>query len=291
MRRILIATVLFLATPAVAQVDPTIHKQCKDAKDYAGCVKAFTAPPQPADDGLSALRGAMKQVAGRIRSGFSLRDSTLFFQPLTDQLSLVRDKYPDSLAVKNASKSSELFDVVQSAWQARISTLSVNQYFTVYSCEPTKKGVELFNQVAGTQAVAYSVKGGLFGLTLGCQESVGTGHESMMLSYISGLLESGSVSPEEIAAREKAEAERKAKIERRKELCAMEPWNRYLEENPNIKAWAKANPKAAEAKMKKFVGDPKNQKDCSLSSGLVDEDLYGKTNTKFFQNPFFGSPK
>lgn len=291
MRRILIATLLVLATPVSAQVDPGIHKQCKEAKDYAGCVKAFTAPAQPADDGLGALRSAMKQVAGRIRAGFSLRDSTLFFQPVTDQLSLVRDKYPDALAVKNASKSSELFEVVQAAWQQRISTLSVNQYMTIYSCQPTKKGVELFNQVAGTQAVTYSVRGGLFGLTLGCQESVGTGHESMMLSYISGLLESGSISSEEIAEREKAEAERKAKIERKKELCAMEPWNRYLEQNPDMKVWAKANPKAAEAKMKKFVADPKNQQDCSMSNYLVDEDLFGKTKTKTFESPIFGISK
>lgn len=269
-------TVLFF-TPALAQVDPKIHKQCKEAKDYVGCVKAFTSPQQPADDGLKALRDAMKQVAGRIRSGFSLRDSTLFFQPVNDQLSLVRSSHPGSLAVKNASKASELFDITQIAWQSRINTLSVGTYTgTNYSCQPTKQGVEAFNKAAGVTAVVYSVSGGLFGLSLGCQESVGVRHESMMLAYIAGLLDSGSISPEEIAEMEKAKKEREAKITRERELCMMSPWNRYLEENPNMKAWAEANPKAAEAKKAKFIADPKNQQDCSKGNYFTNEIPFGK---------------
>lgn len=206
----------------------------------------------------------MKQVSARIRSGFSLRDSTLFFQPLTDQLALVRRTHSDSLAVINASKAEELFQIVQTAWQSRIRTLSVGTYTgTLFSCRPTQQGVEAFNRVAGSEVVSYSVKGGLFGLTIGCQASVGEGHEAMMLSYVAGLLDSGSVSPEEIAAREKAASERKAQAERERELCAMGPWNRYLEENPEIKKWTQANPAAANATKKKFLADPKNQKDCS----------------------------
>ena len=117
--------------------------------------------------------------------------------------------------------------------------------------------------MAGTQAVTYSVRGGLFGLTIACQESVGLGHEAMMLSYVAGLLESGSVSPEEIAAREKAAEERKAKVARERELCAMGPWNRYLEENPEMNKWAEANPSAAQAAKQKFLSNPKNQTNCS----------------------------
>lgn len=154
----------------------------------------------------------MRQVSARIRSGFSLRDSTLFFQPVTDQLALVSGSHPDSLAVKNASKASELFNITQSSWQARINSLNVGYAGIVtYSCEPTKRGVQRFNETAGTETVTHSVKGGIFGITLGCNESVGLGHEAMMLLYIAGLLDSGSISPEEIAAREKAETERKAK--------------------------------------------------------------------------------
>lgn len=119
MRWILIAGTALLAIPAMAQVDPQTHKQCLEAKDYAGCVKAFTTPQQEIDDGLGGLRAAMKQVAARIRSGFSLRDSTLFFQPLTDQLALVSGKHPDSLAVQNAGKASELFNAADGGRQPR----------------------------------------------------------------------------------------------------------------------------------------------------------------------------
>jgi hypothetical protein len=279
-RRFLLAWAVFLAMLAIAQVDPKIHKQCIEAKDYAGCVKAFTSSQQESDDGLGSLRAAMKQVAARIRSGFSLRDSTLFFQPVTDQQALASSKHPASLAVQNASKAAELFNITQTAWQSRINTLQVGTYTgTTYSCEPTKRGVKAFNDAAGKAAITYSVKGGLFGLVLWCNESVGLGHEAMMLSYISGLLESGSVSPEEIAAREKAEQEQKAKATRELELCAMGPWNRYLEENPGIRKWADANPTAAEMTKKKFLQDPKNQAACKA-------DRHNWKNTNFsWKNP------
>jgi hypothetical protein len=264
MRLLILPIAALLVMPVMAQVDQQIHKQCKEAKDYVGCVKAFTTPQRPRDDGLSDLRAAMKQVSARIRSGFSLRDSTLFFQPLTDQLALVSGKYPESIAVQNARKAEELFGILQAAWQSRINTLSHGSYLgTTYSCEPTKKGVEAFNLAAGMQAVTYSVQGGLFGLAIGCLESVGRRHEGRMLSYVSGLLDSGSISPEEIAEREKAKEELKAKAARERELCAMAPWNRYLDENPNMKAWAEANPKPAEARKQKFISDPNNQQGCS----------------------------
>jgi hypothetical protein len=263
-------------------MDPKIHKQCIEAKDYAGCVKAFTSPQQETDDGLGALRAAMKQVAARIRSGLSLRDSTLFFQPVTDQLALVSSKYPASLATENASKAAELFNITQTAWQSRINTLQVGTYTgTTYSCEATKRGVTAFNAAAGNEIITYSVKGGLFGLILWCNESVGLGHEAMMLSYISGLLESGSVSPEEIAAKEKVKQEQKAKAARELELCAMGPWNRYLEENPGIRKWADANPAAAEATKKKFLQDPKNQGSCKISTHNWQNTSFNWTNPVF----------
>lgn len=280
MRRLLLASTFILATPAIAQIDPKIHKQCIEAKDYAGCVNAFTRPQQPIDDGLGALRAAMKQVAARIRSGFSLRESTLFFQPVTDQLALVSGSHAPSLAVKNASKASELFNVTQGSWQARINTLNVGYAGMVtYSCEPTKKGVQRFNEVAGTEAVRYSVKGGFFGLALlGCQESVGLGHEAMMLSYVADLLERGSISPEEIAAREKEDKERREKAAREEELCAMGPWNRYLEENPGIKKWAEANRAAAELAKQKFLASPKNQAQCTKPVSSVQGGFMYDTN-------------
>ena len=250
-----VLTVAVLATilPASAQVDPKVAKQCKDARDFVGCVKAFSTPTTstPVDDGMDGLRNAMKAVSGRIDSGFSLRESTLFFQPVTDQLAITRDKYPSSLAVKNSAKALELFNIVQSAWQSRINSVSVNQYFTAYGCAPTKDGVALFNQVAGSEVVPFRVSGGIFGLMLFCQESVGRGRESLMLSYISNLLKQGSVSPAEIAAKEAAEKETAAAIKKERELAALGPWKRHLEENPGLKKWVESNLVAAE----KFKND------------------------------------
>ena len=53
----------------------------------------------------------------------------------------------------------------------------------------------------------------------------------------------------------------------------MGPWNRYLEENANMKAWAKADPAAAEKAKAKYIKHPKNQADCRV--GL--EKIYGDT--------------
>jgi hypothetical protein len=43
MRHRLLTATLLLACPALAQVDPKIHKLCIEAKDYVGCVKAMSA--------------------------------------------------------------------------------------------------------------------------------------------------------------------------------------------------------------------------------------------------------
>jgi len=259
MKRFLpIPIALALILPTQAQIDPKVVKQCNQAKDFQGCVKAFTSAPAPVavDDGLNSLRAAMKQVSGRIGAGFSLRESTVFFQPVTDQLALVKDKYPTSLAVVNSTKASQLFAIVQEAWQARIRTLSVGGIYTptTYSCLPTETGVRAFNIAAGSEVVTYKVKGGFFGMGP-CMESVGTRHELAMLEYVSGLLNAGSVSPEEIAAKEAAEKEAAAKLKKERELEALGPWLRHLEENPALKKWVEANPAAAEKAKEKFIKD------------------------------------
>ena len=101
------------STPALAEVDPKIAAQCKDARDFVGCVKAFTTPAALPTDNLTALRNAMKQVAGRLSAGKSLRDSTNTFQPVIDELAVVESPYPDNLNVIQARRASGLFDIVQ----------------------------------------------------------------------------------------------------------------------------------------------------------------------------------
>jgi len=74
-----------------------------------------------------------------------------------------------------------------------------------------------------------------------------------MYPVVTRVLREGAISPEEQASKDAAAKERAATVKRIRELAALEPWNRYLEENPDIKKWAEANPKAAEAEKKKFI--------------------------------------
>ena len=41
------ASIAIGAIPAIAEVDPKIHKLCIEAKDYAGCVRAMKGETMP----------------------------------------------------------------------------------------------------------------------------------------------------------------------------------------------------------------------------------------------------
>ena len=262
MKRLLLPLVvtLLLPPPAIGQVDPKVAAQCKDARDFQGCVKAFTTPAQ-STDGLAPLRGAMKQVAARLRSGTSLRDSSATFQPVVDQLALVKETHPDSLAVQKASEASRLFDVLQTAWDARIkaSNYSLNKYTSggekFYDCKVLKLSADLFNRTYGTTIVNWNYKKSLLGGHT-CRVGYGQLPEDYMRPIVNRVLDEGAEDPKLIAAREAAK-------KKQQELCAMGPWNRYLTENPAMAEWAKSNPQLAEAKKQGIINDPKNQKDCS----------------------------
>lgn len=271
MRITLIAATALLITahPAMAQsVDPKVHKLCIEAKDYAGCVKAMTSAPAAQEDSLTPLRSAMKQVAARLRAGTSLRDSTGTFQPVVDQLAVVEASNPDALAVQKAKLASRMFDATQLAWDTRIKVKAygLEQYgMNVYNCKALKMTVDNFNSIPGAPYVSWDYKKGLFGID-SCRVDTNQLPEAYMIPLVARVLDEGAISPAEIAAEEKAKQERKAAAEREKELCAMGPWNRYLEENPGMKKWVEANPAAAESTKKKFLANPKNQSSCSTSS-------------------------
>ena len=71
---------LLLPTAALAQVDPRVAAQCKDARDFYGCVRAFTTPARRSDD-VAPLAGAMGQVATGMISGPYVRNSASNFTP------------------------------------------------------------------------------------------------------------------------------------------------------------------------------------------------------------------
>ena len=61
---ILIASGLALASPAIAEVDPKIHKLCSEAKDYLGCVKAMNGETEDKRTVIQETFDAGKRVSG-----------------------------------------------------------------------------------------------------------------------------------------------------------------------------------------------------------------------------------
>lgn len=260
---------ILLAAPAIAAVDPKVAAQCKDARDFVGCVKAFSTPAAVAtEDGLEGLRNAMKQVAARLNAGTSFRDSTLTFQPLVDALALVEHEKSGSLAVEKATMASRLFNVMQNAWDLQIT--GKNHEWSkysggagVWSCAATTQIVNRFNDVYGSSVINLGVtKKGWLNLDV-CMIPIGQMPLDYMYPVVIRVLNEGAISPAEIASREVQAKEEATKRQRDKELCEMGPWNRRLEEDPKLKAWAKANPSAAKTEMGRFKAKEGNKVSCT----------------------------
>jgi hypothetical protein len=268
MKRLLVVVAFLVATPVYAAPSPEVAAKCKDARDFQGCVKAFTTAAPTEEDALTPLRNAMKQVAARLRSGTSLRDSSEVFRPVVDQLAIVQSQYPDDIAVEKAKLASRMFDALQLAWDTRIKVSSSLYGETFYNCKALQITVENYNSIPGAPAVSWGYKKGIFGIDT-CRVPSSQLPEVYMMQNVVRVLDEGAISPAEIAARKKAQEEREAKAARERELCAMGPWNRYLEENPGMKKWVEANPIAAEDTKKKFLAKPENEKECRSSGSNV----------------------
>ena len=59
---------LLLPTAALAQINSEVAAQCKDARDFYGCVRAFTTPPQFRGD-RPPLAGVMGPLAAGLIAG------------------------------------------------------------------------------------------------------------------------------------------------------------------------------------------------------------------------------
>ena len=65
---VLLAFGLLVPAAALAQVDAEVAAQCKDARDFYGCVRAFATSAQRSND-IEPLVGVMGQVAAGLFSG------------------------------------------------------------------------------------------------------------------------------------------------------------------------------------------------------------------------------
>ena len=78
--------VAFLVTPPVnAEISADVKATCMEAKDFVGCVQALSGGVKiESDDGLGALRSAMKHISARVAFGTSLYELTHSFQPVVE---------------------------------------------------------------------------------------------------------------------------------------------------------------------------------------------------------------
>ena len=74
----LLAFGLLFPAAALAQVDAEVAAQCKDARDFYGCVRAFATSAQRSND-IEPLVGVMGQVAAGLISGPTYRNAPTSF--------------------------------------------------------------------------------------------------------------------------------------------------------------------------------------------------------------------
>ena len=70
----LLAYGLLFPAAALAQVVAEVAAQCKDARDFYGCVRSFTNPVRRSDD-IDPYAGVMGQMAAGLISGTRYRNA------------------------------------------------------------------------------------------------------------------------------------------------------------------------------------------------------------------------
>ena len=71
---------LLFPAAALAQVDAEVAAQCKDARDFYGCVRAFKTPARRSSD-IAPLAGVMGQVAAGLMTGPTYRNAPMNVTP------------------------------------------------------------------------------------------------------------------------------------------------------------------------------------------------------------------
>ena len=75
----LLALGLLVPSAALAQVDAEVAALCRDARDFYGCVRAFTTPVRRSDD-IDPYAGVMGQVAAGLISDPGYRNAPQTFR-------------------------------------------------------------------------------------------------------------------------------------------------------------------------------------------------------------------
>ncbi len=227
---------VIVGLPAVARVDPKIAEMCMKAQDFSGCVQTMTGGGTATTDEVQKLRSVMKQIAARLDNGVSYRDSTNMFQPLVDQLAVAKDGNENELAVKVSSVAEILFNIMQESWYNSIRYDGI----AIAANEPIGR----WNSVIGAENIKPLKVRNMLGLQTvdKVDQKVSV---RLMYNFVSGILKEGAVKQQDIEAfnKKRDEAIRRS---------GKDSWARYLDENPGMAAWAKANPAVAETKRAEY---------------------------------------
>lgn len=264
MRRFLTATAaaVLLGGPGLAQVDPKIKSECMKAQDFVGCVKAMSGNLDLKSDEstITKLKEALKLLPDRL-SNTNSRDFTSNVQLFFDAVSLVdiskaKNEYEKEL-ISEAIMIKGMTNALQDYWSTRISdgTYYGTSGYRSYRCHVLSPRLEIFNTFAGDKYRVSSNVSTTNSWLLGEMQTCYP-QESEMVNSIQRRVAEALIDPEV----RKAELDKKKK---ERELCEMGPWNRRLEEDPKLKAWAKANPAAAKEEMKKYIAKEGGKKNCS----------------------------
>lgn len=265
MKRLIALAFLLIASPAHA-LDDEIRETCLKAADFKGCVEVMSGNASMNESPISKLVPAMKMLSSRLDS-VSLSTLSERSIPFRDALALANNDDAktdhDLFLLYGAQEVNRMISALSSAWQSRIyngtgytSPTKYTSSSSFYICRYLKNGVSGFNSVAPH---GYEVRynGRMEKFLLGKIEKCSP-QEYQMINQIQRYIVELSVDP-------KVKAKQMKEQKRRKELCKLEPWSRYLEENPGMKVWAEANPGPAEKQKKEFLSDPKDQDSCSGS--------------------------
>ena len=256
-----ICAAFLIAPNGYCQEPGKIYKECLKAADYKGCVQVLTqgatqVPAQPS--AIDRLRASLKVLPSRVENT-SLQNFTTNTQDFTDSLALVEasslKKEADLELYNGALRIQKMLDALQAAWSTRIyegtgyaSGSKYSSGSTFYHCHRLKPGIEAFNYAAGRTVVVYNGRPakGLFGGSLAIDDC--SPQEYEMVRVINSDIAKLLVDPAVVAAE-------KEKDRKEAELAKMAAWDRHLASNPDLKAWAKANPGAAKSARAKWEAE------------------------------------
>ena len=136
-----------------AKPDPEAHKACIDARDFKGCVSAFSTGDSEVTDDLRDLLRSLKALPSRLENtnlvNFSI--ATQQFNDALSQISLsgYSDKKQQAF-IASAKGIKAMVDAYQVFWSLRIKEgTSYGKFGNSYNCAVLKQGIDRFNRAAG----------------------------------------------------------------------------------------------------------------------------------------------